>query len=92
MHTEDFHKVVPESKGCVTCQGYHPICKPLDQTYWMAKQNEVIDVEINRIVNDVDELCEFLKIKRSTPEQAFLQYKKASEEVMTAKQDVDESS
>jgi len=62
VHTEDFHNVVPKSKGCVTCQGYHPTEKPLVQTEWIVKQDEVIVVEINREEKEIDELCEFLKL------------------------------
>jgi len=85
VHTEDFHNVVPKSKGCVTCQGYHPTEKPLLKTEWLIKQDEVVTRLINGIESDIDLLCDVLKpIKRSDAEKAFLQCEKAREEVKTA--------
>ena len=69
MHFEDFHNLVAVSNGCVTCQGYHPTEKPLVKVEWIAKQDDEVSGEVERIETDIDELCESLKlIKRSDAE------------------------
>jgi len=60
VHTEDFHNAVAIQKGCVTCQAYHPIDKPLDRIEWVLKHDKAITTELNKAETNVYKLIEQL--------------------------------
>jgi hypothetical protein len=90
VHITDFHDVVARSKGCVTCQGYHPTKKPLDRIGWVIKQSLVVEDQIRNAESEL--VGKLDPAEGSDLENALRKVHQAYEKVRKAREDVDKFS